>query len=89
MLSLFRTKTFLKDYKKLNISDKHYNKYIVYLGLLLNRLELPKEALNHPLKGNFIGFYEFHISGDLLIVYCIEDNFLKLIRIGTHSKIFK
>jgi len=89
MLNLFRTKTFLKDYKKLNMSDKHYSKYIVFLGLLLNHLELPKEALNHSLKGDFIGFFEFHISGDLLIVYCIENGFLKLIRIGTHSQIFK
>jgi len=88
MLKIFRTKTFIKEYKKLKLSDQHYTKYISYLGNLLDEKTLPDEALNHSLKGNMNSFYEFHISGDILIVYCIEDGFLKLTRIGTHSQIF-
>ena len=30
-----------------------------------------------------------HISGDLLVIYIINDNTLQLLRIGTHSQLFK
>jgi mRNA interferase YafQ len=58
------------------------------LSKLIQEQSLPDEALNHSLKGNYIGYKEFHISGDLLIVYTIKDEILKLIRIGSHSEIF-
>ena len=89
MLKLFRTKTFLKDYKKAKLSDQHYSKYIQYLSLLLKEQVLPQEALDHALKGEYKSFREFHISGDMLIIYIIEDEYLKLVRIGTHSQLFE
>jgi mRNA interferase YafQ len=89
MLVLFRTKTFIKDYKKTRFSDKLYTKYILYISILLNNNKLPIEAKNHNLTGNLIGYKEFHLSGDLLIIYQIDEKYLKLIRIGTHSELFK
>ncbi|MCF6310386.1 MAG: type II toxin-antitoxin system YafQ family toxin [Sulfurimonas sp.] len=44
----------------------------MYISLLLNNDELPKEALDHALKGEFKDTREFHISGDLLVIYRIE-----------------
>jgi mRNA interferase YafQ len=60
----------------------------VFLGKLLSNEPLPKEAKEHALKGDFEGFREFHISGDLLVVYYIQDETVYLTRIGTHSQIF-
>jgi len=88
MLKAKRHKLYIKDLKKIKFSDKHFAKYIVYLSCLIEKKELPPEALDHSLKGNFSGYREFHISGDLLVVYIIEDETLKLIRIGSHSEIF-
>lgn len=88
-MELFRAKTFKKDYQKLKISDKHYAKYIKYLSLLLEGKALPLEARDHSLIGNYLSFREFHIGGDLLVVYYIEDDIIRLTRIGTHSQIFK
>jgi mRNA interferase YafQ len=88
-LKLFRTKTFLKEYKKLSMSDQHHAKYVEYITALLKEEKLPPEALDHNLKGEYKDFREFHISGDLLIVYIAEDGYLKLIRIGTHAQIFE
>jgi addiction module RelE/StbE family toxin len=51
--------------------------------------ELPLEARDHNLIGNHSGFKEFHIGGDLLVVYCIEDDIVRLTRIGSHSRLFK
>jgi len=49
---------------------------------------LPKEAKDHNLQGNYSDYREFHISGDLLVIYKVEDDTLKLVRIGSHSELF-
>nr|WP_276951548.1 type II toxin-antitoxin system YafQ family toxin [Helicobacter rodentium] len=50
---------------------------------------MPQEANDHALKGTWLGFREFHIGGDTLVIYKIyDDNTLKLIRLGSHSQLF-
>ena len=87
-LKLNLSKSFKKDLHKLKFSNEHYAKYVIYLGKLLSKEELPAEAKNHNLKGQWNGTKEFHISGDLLVIYMIEDDELILIRIGSHSQLF-
>jgi len=50
---------------------------------------LPLEARDHTLVGNYSDFKEFHISGNLLLIYFIENDIIQLTRIGTHSQLFK
>lgn len=88
-MKLFRTKAFKKDYQKLKMTDNQYAKYIRFLSLMLEGKALPIEARDHGLIGNHSGFKEFHVGDDLLVVYCIEDDIIRLTRIGTHSQIFK
>jgi len=57
--------------------------------MILNRQELPKEAKDHQLKGELKDFREFHISGDLVVLYRIKNDTLQLLRIGSHNEIFK
>ena len=87
-MNLFRTKTFLKDYKKTKFSDSQYQKYILYIKTLLDEKNLPEESRDHALKGEWSDFREFHIGGDLILIYLKEDTILKLVRIGTHSQLF-
>jgi len=86
---LSQTKTFLRDCKKFKISDKHYTRFIQYLALLSQEKILPVEAKDHELKGEWEDFREFHVSGDLLVIYQITGDTIKLIRLGTHSQLFK
>ncbi len=88
-MKLFRTKIFRKDYQKLKMTDIQYAKYIKFSSMLLDEKELPLEARDHNLIGNYSGFKEFHIGGDLLVIYCIEDDILRIARIGAHSQLFK
>jgi mRNA interferase YafQ len=88
-MKLFRANIFKKDYQKLKMTDTQYAKYISFLSMLLEGKELPLEARNHNLIGNYSGFKEFHIGGDLLVIYCIEDNILRSTTIGTHSQLFR
>ena len=71
------------------MTDTQYVKYLKYLAALLDYEELPPQSRDHRLTGEYSGFREFHIGGDLLIVYVIEDDILRLTRIGTHSQLFK
>jgi len=86
---LSQTKSFLKDSKKLRMSDKHFTRFVQYLSLLSQSEELPIDARDHALKGEWSDFREFHISGDLLVIYQVENDVIKLVRIGTHSQLFK
>ena len=88
-MKLFRTKIFKKDYQKLKLTDTQYEKYIKFLSILLDGKALPLEARNHNLIGDYSGFKEIHIGGDILVIYCIEDDILRLTRIGTHSHLFR
>jgi len=86
---LKRAKLFIKDSSKLKLTDQHYSKFVIYIGKLLANEELPIEAKDHPLKGNMVGFREFHISGDMLVIYRVTNDTLELIRIGTHFQLFE
>ena len=88
MLTIKRQKPFLKDLSKVKMSNQHYSKYISYLAKLLNNEALPVEARDHSLSGEYQDTREFHISGDLLIIYLTTETELILIRIGTHSQLF-
>ncbi len=89
MLNLSVHKLFTKDLKKANLNPTNSAKMYMYISLLLNDEELPIEARDHSLLGEYKDTREFHISGDLLILYRIENATLQLIRIGTHSQLFK
>ena len=89
MLKIKRHKLFIKDYRNTKLSDQYFSKYIVYLSKLIVGEVLPAEALDHALKGEYKDCREFHISGDLLIIYFIVDDTLNLIRMGSHSQLFK
>ncbi len=69
MLKVKRHKVFTKELRNLKLSDQHFSKYIVYLAKLIEMKELPSEALDHPLKGEYKDCREFHISGDVLNIY--------------------
>lgn len=81
------TKSFKKDFKALNQNEVTMVKNIV--KLIFNESRLPKKLKDHQLKGDFINCRECHIKPDLLLIYKIEEEQLILVRIGSHSKLFK
>jgi mRNA interferase YafQ len=82
-------KTFSKDLKKAQLNPTNTAKLLLFISLILNEEELPAEALDHQLSGKFQDVREFHVSGDLLVIYRLEATALELLRIGTHSQLFK
>jgi mRNA interferase YafQ len=70
-MTIVQTKSFKKDSMKVKMSDKHFTKFVEYLYLLSKEKSLPSETLDHALKGEWSKFREFHISGDLLVIYAV------------------
>lgn len=66
------------------------SKYITAIHCLLNRLPLPENYQDHALVGEWRGYRDCHIQGDLVLIYqyVIRDEFdeLKFSRLNTHSK---
>ena len=88
-MQIKRHKHFRKDELKAKLTDEQYKRRIEYLSLILQGKPLPPEALDHPLTGEYKGFREFHLSGDVLIIYTVREDILYLQRMGTHSQLFR
>jgi len=90
MLKLEYSAQFKKDFKKiakLAIPD------VVEVGhvikLLQNRGKLSEKYVDHPLSGNWQNYRDCHVKPDLVLIYKLESNSLRLARIGTHSELFR
>ena len=84
-------KQLLKDLKKAKLNQSNTEKLFYFVSYLVNSKPLPPEAKDHALIGEWKDTREFHISGDLLVIYRKDDNLkeVQLLRIGTHSQLFK
>lgn len=85
---LFKTNSFKRSYKKLRLSDEEDLAYIDVVYNLLCARQLIEKYKDHQLIGKLKDFRECHIKPDLLLIYTIEDNILKLVDIGSHSELF-
>lgn len=88
MLDISIHKIFAKELKNAQLNPTNTAKLFMFISLLLNNEELPAEARDHQLLGIWSDVNEFHISGDLLVIYRINQQVLELLRIGTHSQLF-
>lgn len=90
MKELKATSQFKKDLKRYQNQPKKIEKLKVVLGYLQQGTFIPQEYKPHRLLGNFKDYMECHIESDTLLIWFDENtNVVKLIRLGTHSELFK
>ena len=89
-MKLRRHRVFIKEFKKARLADSQFEKFIQFANLLKEGKELPPESKDHSLSGEFRDCREFHLGGDMLIIYLIniETDETILLRVGTHSQLF-
>ena len=77
-------------YKLAKKRGLNISKLIEVITILSNGETLPKEYLEHPLKGNYNNCLECHIDPDWLLIYKIDNELmiLSLRRTGSHSDLF-
>jgi mRNA interferase YafQ len=93
MYKILISTKFKKDLKKV-VKDPNDKKLTTAILRLLKEKGIsgiPEVMKPHKLKGNYKDNWECHIKPDLLIIwYQIESpNIIKLIRIGSHTELFK
>jgi len=80
---------FKKDFKKYRNYPKKLEKLLEVLWMLENEESLPVELRAHMLSGQFSDCMECHIEGDLLIWFDENNGIIELLRLGSHSELFK
>ncbi len=89
-MKIKRHKQFIKEFKKVQITDGQFEKFIYYINCLRSDSLLPEESKDHALNGEYSDCREFHLGGDTLIIYLVNpENEAILLRIGSHAQLFK
>lgn len=83
------TKDFQRDMKKLGVEIITSPEFTEVFQCFHKGIPLPQKYKDHDLKGKLKGYRDCHIFNDLVLIYKIENETLYLLRVGTHSAIFK
>jgi mRNA interferase YafQ len=78
---------FKRDYKK--IQARHVLITDQVINLLVAGFRIPPKHQDHPLKGEWKSYRECHITPDLLLIYRIEGDDIRLARLGNHAELFE
>ena len=91
MYTVKPTSKFVKDLKRAEKRGYNLSLLTNVIKKLANGETLEEKYLDRPLKGNYEGYRECHITPDWLLIYKVSKNnlILYLTRTGTHSDLFK
>jgi mRNA interferase YafQ len=81
--------SFKKDLKRVKRQGKDIEKIKFIIDQLAGGKTLLAINKDHPLQGDLKGARECHIQDDWLLIYEITQNFLYLVRTGSHSELYK
>ena len=86
--TLHTANKFEKEVELAKRRGKDMAKLRAIIDLLITCQPLPREACDHPLKGQWKGYRDLHIEPAWLLIYKVDDVSLWLYRTGTRADIF-
>ncbi len=94
MRTINRSTAFKRDYKRIKATPQHKKDIDslleAVLVLLLTDQVFPPPLRDHALTGDWVGYRDCHVKPDLVMIYAKpEANTLRLVRLGTHSALFR
>ena len=92
MLEVFESSAFKKDRRRESKNSRNRDidlRIVEVLSLLSKDVVLPSKYRLHKLRGSYSGFLECHVKPDLLMIFRLEDNHVYLLRLGSHSELFR
>jgi mRNA interferase YafQ len=93
MRTIQPVKAYKRDYRRVKSNPRHRNideRLIPFLEVLAEDTPLPASNRDHTLSGNWVDCRECHIKPDLLLIYRKPDaDTLQLLRLGSHSDLFR
>ncbi|WP_435300675.1 type II toxin-antitoxin system YafQ family toxin [Zymomonas mobilis] len=88
MRKVLLERQFKKDAKK-NFLEFVTPAWAEILNCLCQDVELPPKYKDHALSGNWLGFRDCHVKPDLVLIYMKNgDDYVQLVRLGSHSELF-
>ena len=79
-----------KDFKRYKNQPEKLEKLLEVLRMLENEEDLPIELKTHKLTGQYKGCMECHIEGDFLLIWFDDkSDIIEILRLGSHSELFK
>lgn len=88
MLKLSPTNAYKRDFKKIANDLVSCPEYVEVMYSLLHQQPLAEKYQDHPLQGEWKGFRDCHIKPDLVLIYEIDNDILRLVRLGSHAELF-
>jgi len=89
MRTIYRTKQFKKDVKRMQRRGKAFETFKVVITKLAIGEPLDAKYHDHSLQGGYKGCRECHLEPDWLLIYRLDEDCLTLIRTGTHADLFE
>ncbi|MEX1119056.1 MAG: type II toxin-antitoxin system YafQ family toxin [Terrimicrobiaceae bacterium] len=82
------TSQFKRDYKKRS-RERGLDAMIEHIvELLAAGKPLDVKLRDHAFKGGYAGCRECHLKPDLLLIYVLTKEELRMVRLGSHSELF-
>lgn len=81
-------KEFRRDLQRHARRNKDVLGVFAVMHRIVNREALDPTARPHPLGGEWAGYMECHLGGDLLLVWRDDGRTITFARLGTHADIF-
>ena len=79
-----------KDFKKYRYQLEKVRKLLNVVRMLECEIDIPAEYKPHKLTGNYKDCMECHIESDFLLIWFDPNrDEVELLRLGTHSELFK
>ena len=90
MWELFYSSRFKKDLKRFQNQPAKIQALKQVLKMLVETGSVPLSYRPHRLVGDYSGCMECHIENDFLLVWINEkEHTISLVRLGSHSELFK
>lgn len=81
-------RSFERDLEKAKKRGLDVIKIKAVMTELINEKFLVEKHRAHRLKGNFVGYWECHITPDWLLIFKKDKERIYFVRTGTHSDLF-
>jgi mRNA interferase YafQ len=91
MRRIERTASFRRDYRR-EQQGRHADIERIVPAIVQRLAQdelLPVRCRDHALSGRWSGFRECHVKPDLLLIYRKPEGVLQLVRLGSHSELFR
>lgn len=88
-MNIVYTTQFKKDYKRVKKQHKDIDELRILIEKLSAQEKLDLKYRDHKLFGRWDKYRECHISPDWLLIYRIAGDDLLLVRMGSHSDLFR